>query len=109
MVVELREPAKVGEETPTFHRQVVRQRSGDDGSLFDLKATWRPGDNGIAACKRIDRGGETELGSPEFKIVALVLTIRKRGIENEANRRVELGGEGLARRRELRLNIAQDL
>src|SRR5438874_8126550 len=105
----MRESAKVGKETPTLHRKVIGQRSSDDGSLFDLKATWRSRDERIGTRKRIDRGGETKLGSTEFKIVALVLPIRKRGVDNETDRRVKLRGEGLARRRECGLEVAQDL
>ena len=63
----------------------------------------------IATHKGIDRGREPEFGRPELKIIALVLPIREHSVDSEANCRVELRGEGLMRRRELRLNVAQDL
>src|SRR5712691_10504737 len=103
------ESAKICEETPTLHRQIIGQRGGNKGRLFDLKAIWRPIDDRVAARKGIDRGGEAELGGTELEIISLVLTIRENIVDNQANCRVELRGEGLIRRRELRLDVAQDL
>src|SRR5437870_9355045 len=103
------ESARICEETPTLHRQVIGQRGGNKSRLFDLKAIWRPIDERVAAHKGIDRGGEAELGGTEIKICPIVITIRESIVDNQANCRVELGGEGLTRRGELRLNIAQDL
>src|SRR5713101_5621269 len=102
------ESAKICKETPTLHRQVIGQRGGNKSRLFDLKAIWRPTDERVAARKGIDRGGEAELGGTEIKIRPIVITIRENIVDNQADRRVELRGEGLACRRELRLNVAQD-
>src|SRR5262249_40504546 len=38
VIVELRETAKVSKETPSLHRQIIGQRGGDDGGLFDFEA-----------------------------------------------------------------------
>src|SRR2546425_5903906 len=100
---------KICEEAPPLYRQVIGQRGGNRSRLVDLKAIWRPIDERIAAHKGIDRGGEAELGGTEIKIRPIVITIRESIVDNQANCRVELGGEGLTRRCELRLNIAQDL
>src|SRR3989442_585421 len=101
------ESAKICEETSTLHRKVIGQRGGNQSCLFDLKAIWRPTDERVAAHKGIDRGGEAELGSTEIKIRPIVITIRESIVDNQADRRVELRGEGLTRRSELRLNVAQ--
>src|SRR3989442_1217571 len=103
------EATKIGEETPTLHRKVIRQRGGNKSRLFDLQATWRPIDDRVAGRKGIDRGGEAELGSTEIKIRPIVITIRESRVDNQANCRVEQRGKGPIRRRELRLEVAQDL
>src|SRR5262249_31256089 len=109
VVMELREPAKIGKETPSLHRQIIGQRGGNHGRLFHFHAIWRPTDDRVTASKRIDRGRQTEFGSTEVKIVALVFPIGKRRIDNETDRRIKLGWEGLTRRREFGLDVAQDL
>src|SRR5712691_10417735 len=103
------ESAKICEETPTLHRQVIGQRGGNKSRLFDLNAIWRPTDERVAARKGIDRGGDAELGGTEIKIRPIVITIRENIVDNQANCRVKLRGEGLTRRRELRLDVTQDL
>src|SRR6266849_1424722 len=103
------ESAKICEETPTLHRKVIGQRGGNKSRLFDLKAIWRPTDERVAARKGIDRGGDAELGGTEIKIRPIVITIRENIVDNQANCRVELRGESLTRRRELRLDVTQDL
>src|SRR5207249_10094007 len=41
VIMEFGDPPKVSEEAPDLHGQVVRQRCGDNGRLFNLEAVWR--------------------------------------------------------------------
>src|SRR6185295_1564885 len=102
---ELREPAEVGEEAPALDREIVRQRGGDDASLFDLDPVGRAVENGVTARERIDVRRDAELARAELVVATFILLVRENVVDDEADRRIELRGEGLVGRGELGLNL----
>src|SRR2546422_8542901 len=62
VIMGLGEPTEVGEEAPTLHGQIIGQRGGDNGSLFNIEAVWRSIENRIAARERINVRGNPNFG-----------------------------------------------
>src|SRR5262249_24027205 len=90
VIVELREPAEIGEVAPSLDREVVGQRGRDDRSLLDLDPVVRAVDDGVTAREWIDTCRNAELAGAKLEVRLVLSGIRAHGIDDEADRRIEL-------------------
>ena len=90
VVVELRQAAEVGEEAPALDRQVVRQRGGDDAASSTSTPSFVPLMIAIATRERIDARRDAELAGAELEVRLVLSGIGADGIDDEADRGIEL-------------------